>query len=89
MDILLKFLIHKLKTVDGNKKSAKSLLKLMQKNSEKEHMKIAGNFMDGSISKLIKKSNEHKLYRKIYIKYLIMRIRSKISFMAFIKNFTI
>ena len=37
----------------------------------------------------IKQTNEHNLFRKIYLKYLIMRIRAKISFMAFEKRMTI
>ena len=37
----------------------------------------------------IKQSNEHKVFRKVYIKYLIIRVRAKISFMALIQRKTI
>ena len=37
----------------------------------------------------IKQTNEHKLFRKVYLKYLIMRIRAKISFMALQRRMTI
>ena len=37
----------------------------------------------------IKTTNEHKVFRKVYLKYLIMRVRGKISFMALVKRLTI
>ena len=37
----------------------------------------------------IKQTNEHHLFRKVYLKYLVMRIRAKISFMALEKRMTI
>ena len=39
--------------------------------------------------KQIKNQVDHEVMRKVYLKYLIMRIRSKISFMAFMKRQTI
>ena len=30
----------------------------------------------------IKQTNEQKLFRKVYLKFLILRVRAKISFMA-------
>ena len=40
-------------------------------------------FVSESIRALVKASNEHNLYRKVYLKLVIMRVRAKISFMAF------
>ena len=37
----------------------------------------------------ISRVNQHKLYRKVYLKYLIMRVRAKISFIALEKRMTV
>ena len=39
--------------------------------------------------KEIQKKHEHELFRKVLLKYKIMRIRSKISFMALEKRMTV
>lgn len=62
----------------------------MQKNGEAEFMNKSGkNFVSDSVRYQIKQSCEHKLFRKVYLKYIIMRVRSKISFIAFEKRLTI
>ena len=33
--------------------------------------------------------NEHSLFRKVYMKYLILKVRAKISYMAFVKKMTV
>ena len=33
--------------------------------------------------------NEHKVFRRVYIKYVIMRVRAKISFIALKKRMTV
>ena len=33
--------------------------------------------------------NEHSIFKKVYLKYLILKIRAKISYMAFAKRMTI
>jgi len=43
---------------------------------------------DNELNK-IKMKNENFVYRKIYMKYLMMKIRAKISFMALKKRMTI
>lgn len=34
-------------------------------------------------------TNEHNIWRKVYMKYLIMGVRSKISFIALVKRMSI
>ena len=90
MDILLKFLINKMRTIDGVKGSADKILELLQKERELEFQKKSGKkFVSDSIRYTIKYGNEHKIFRKVYLKYKLMRVRSKISFMAFQKRMTI
>jgi len=33
--------------------------------------------------------NENKVFRKIYFKFLVLKVRAKISYMAFRKNLTL
>ena len=46
-------------------------------------------FFSASTEAKIRLTNEHRLFRKVYKKYLIIRIRQKISFMAFEKRMTV
>ena len=46
-------------------------------------------FFSASVEAKIRLTNEHHLFRKVYKKYLIIRIRQKISFMAFEKRMTV
>lgn len=90
MNILLKFLIAKMRTLDGTRGSANKILALMQKKGEADFMSKSGkNFVSDSVRYQIKQTCEHKLFRKVYLKYIIMRVRSKISYIAFIKRMTI
>lgn len=41
------------------------------------------------VSRDIIQKNEHILFRKVYMKYLILKVRAKISYMAFVKKMTI
>ena len=50
MNLILKFLIHKMRTIDGTKGSADKLLKLLNKKGEKEYMeKTKKNFISESV----------------------------------------
>lgn len=71
---LLKLLIFELNTIDGQRDSADQLKKAISK----ERMK-------GSSLKAI----ENELFRKVILKYTIMRVRSKISYQAFARKMTI
>lgn len=53
-------------------------------------MKAEGkNFISESIKYNIKQTNEHKVFSKVYFKYMLLKVRAKISYMAFIKRMTI
>ena len=90
MNRLLKYLIHNLRTLDGNRDSANGILELMNKKSILDYKHSTGkSLISDSVMYNIKQTNEHTLFRKIYLKYMIMRIRAKISFMALEKRMTI
>lgn len=90
MNMLLKFLITKMRTLDGTRGSANKILDLMQKEGEADFMSKSGKkFVSESVRHQIKQSCEHKVFRKVYLKYLIMRVRSKISYSAFVQRMTI
>ena len=75
MDLFLKFLIHAIYTIDGVKGSARDIVGLQkeillyryQKECEKS---IVSKYVDKEISL----KAEHKIFRKIYLKYLIIRV---------------
>ena len=75
MDLLLMFLIYNMQTIDGQKDSAVALLAAMQKEAVK-HSKSTSK----SMVKAINTYCVHKLYRKVLMKYKIMRVRAKISY---------
>lgn len=52
----------------------------------KKHKKL---YLAAPIKARIRLTNEHRVFRKIYLKYLIMRVRAKISLMAFTKRMTV
>ena len=84
MDRLLKFLIYKMQTIDGIKGSSIKILEVLNKQRIKILRKKQKN---GKIStdekhKMTMK-NEYNLYSKVMLKYKIMRIRNKISYIAY------
>jgi len=90
MNLFLKFLIANVRTKDGNKDSASNILYALNKQDEKKYMKDKkASFVSDYIKYSIKIANEHKIFRKVYVKYLMLRIRAKISYMAFAKRMTI
>jgi len=90
MNCLLKLLIHSMRTMDGHKGTADKMLEAMNKQSKEEYLKHTGKqLISESVAQKIKQSNEHLLFRKVYLKYLILRIRAKISFMALKKRQTV
>ena len=98
---MLKFLISKLKTIDGTRDTALSvenyLYELKLKEAKKLQLQDAKT--DKKIGpqrdleewrkKLIMENVAHLVMRKTYIKYLVLRIRQKISFHAYLKHQTI
>jgi hypothetical protein len=87
---LLKFLIYNLKTVDGNKDTSLGYAQALHSQSFREYKR---QFNREVITKArehqIIQKNEFSLYRKVFLKYQIMKIRSKISFMALQKCMTV
>ena len=90
MTMLLKLLIRVMKTMDGSRNSAKPLLDALNKQEiEKYQYKVSnGTILDEEVQK-IKQLNEHKFYNKILMKYKIMKVRAKISYIACLKYMTI
>lgn len=90
MNMLLKYLIHNLNTIDGNWGSANKLLEVMNENSVKQYLRnTRKTIVSESALQNIKQTNKHHLFRKIYLKYVLMRIRAKISFMALERRMTV
>mmetsp|Transcript_32321 Transcript_32321/g.49476 ORF Transcript_32321/g.49476 Transcript_32321/m.49476 type:complete len:294 (+) Transcript_32321:729-1610(+) len=90
MDNLLKFLIHKLRTFDGQRGSAEKLLTAMNEQCFVDYKREKGKkLISQSVQHSIMQANEQKLFRKVYFRFLLLRIRSKISFMALQKRMTI
>ena len=46
-------------------------------------------FCSQVIKETIKQRSEHSIFRKVWFKYLLMRVRAKISFIAFQKRLTV
>ena len=83
-------MIYSLRTIDGIRGTAEGILKTLNRQSEKEYkIKHKKKYISECMMLSIKTTNEHKVFRKVYIKYLIMRVRAKISFMALVKRLTI
>lgn len=90
MNMLLKFLIHSLRTIDGYRGTADPVLEVLNKQSTMEYLKKNNrDRVSESVRLRLIQTNEHYLFRKVYIKFLIMRVRAKISFMALSKRMTI
>lgn len=87
MQTFLLFLIYSLQTIDGTKGTATPLISALNKQSVHEYKRKTSRT---SVSKgkehQIMSSNEHSVYRKVLLKYKIMRIRAKISFSALYKR---
>ena len=83
MKILLQFLIYRMKTLDGNKNSAVQILEALNKQTIREYLKQTGRkIVTASKEHQIRSMNEYKVFRKIQLKYTIMKVRSKLSFQA-------
>ena len=87
---VLKFLIYRMRTLDGNKDTAIPYLEQLNKGS-------LGSFKKEKGYESIKKSREHKIIQmnedyladSVLFKYKIMKLRAKLSFMAFKEGKTI
>lgn len=90
MDMFLKFLIHNLFTMNGKRDSARKLVDLMNNQAvDKYKRDQKKKFISQSVFQSIRQKNEHLLFRKVHLKYLILRVRAKISYMAFERRMTV
>ena len=86
----LKLIIHSMRTIDGVKDTANKILESLNKQAGKEYLLTnRRKKMSEQVRQEISKRNEHTIFRKVYLKYLLLRIRAKISFIAFEKRMTI
>ena len=91
-----KYLIYTLNTIDGSLNSAQPLLDVLEEQAILKYCKSKkmkrDNFKASTASSFLSKvryKNKLKLMRKTYLKYLIIKLRIKISFIAFKKKMTL
>ena len=91
-----KFLIYNLNTLDGNLNSAQPLLNALEEQAIVGYCKNRKirreSFYPSTASSFLTKirhDNKIKLMRKTYLKYLIIKLRMKISFIASKNKMTI
>ena len=79
-----------MRTLDGKKNTANIVLKTLNKQSFKEYMfNKKKKFISESVRYNIEQKNEHVIFGKVHLKYLLIKIRQKISFIAFEKRMTV
>lgn len=90
MNMFLKFLIYSLRTFDGKRGTAKDLVKALQRQEVRRLKKEQGRqVISESKRQEIKERSEYTVYRRVYFKYQVLKIRHKISYSAFEKRMTI
>ena len=90
MNQILKYLIHRLRTLDGTRGTAEKIIELMNKQSLADLKKEVGrDVISKTKEHQLIQQNEQAVFRKVLMKYKIMRIRSKISFIALQKSMTV
>ena len=72
-----------MKTLDGKKNSAVPILDMLNKNSVNEFLKSSNRvILSDSRETQFKNSNEYRIFKKVILKYTILTVRAKISYMA-------
>lgn len=90
MSYFLKYLVSEMETVDGRRGSGSKIILGLNAQMEEEYARATGRESATDQAKNeINDKNRHLLMRKIYMKYLLMRVRAKIAFMALQKRMTI
>lgn len=90
MSYFLKYLVSEMETVDGRRGSGSKIIQALNAQMEAEYARATGRESATDQAKNeINDKNRHMLMRKIYMKYLLMRVRAKIAFMALQKRMTI
>ena len=91
---LVKYLLYKLETLDGNAGSAKKLIQMMDAQQMESYLsknkvpKKQDDFIR-TLEIRIHLRNKLKVVQKTYLKYLILKFRQKVSFIAFKNKMTI
>jgi len=90
MQILLLFLIYRLKTVDGSRETATPLIEMLNKQEMKLYKRSQNRqSLPKSKEHEILSSIEYSVYKKVHFKYKVIKVRAKISFSALQKRMTI
>lgn len=90
MQLFIKFLIYRLKTVDGIRGSSSELLNKMNQKEIRAYQRENGKSkLTSKKLKEINLKNEYHICQKVMMRYKIMKLRAKISFAALMKEMTI
>ena len=90
MQMLIQYLVYHMQTLDGQRGSAVKILDELRKQNimsyKKQHNRTE---ISKSREQQYIQINEAEMFRKVCLKYTILKIRHKISYMAFMKKKTI
>ena len=89
MSDMLKLLISCLNTIDGTKDSAKGIKEVLYTKRFNEIKKQIQKPIEDWRKKQAMNQVDHELMRKVYLKFLLIGVRSKISYESFIKRQTV
>ena len=78
-----------MQTIDGKKGTAKPILKAMSAEFRKTQLQSFKKKVDKQHMQEVEKRNEIELVKATYLKYLIIKLRQKISYIAFKNKVTI
>ena len=76
-------------TIDGKKDTAKPILKAMSEQYRKTQLQCFKKKIDKQHMQKVERRNEIDLLKMTYLKYLIIKFRQKISYIAFKNKVTI
>ena len=90
MQMLIQYLVHNMKTLDGQRGSAVKILEELRKQKVTEYKRQHNRTeISKSREQQYIQINEADIFRKVCLKYTILKIRHKISYMAFMQKKTI
>jgi hypothetical protein len=90
MNNLLQLLIYSMNTLDGHKDSAMGIINLQYKQAHKKlRLSRSTGYVSAKEEQKMMRIIKHRLMRKTLMKYKVLRIRTKISYHAFMNIQTI
>ena len=89
MNKFVKYILYRMQTIDGRKETAKPILKAMSEQYRKNQQQSFKKKVDKQQMLKIERINEISLLKMTYLKYLIIKFRQKISYIAFKNKITI